>query len=170
MVHAVQRILRSRALGLSVVTLATSGCFRYVPAQLETTPAGEGVRVLVTRQGATELASVAEVDPDVPRVDGTVVGVEEGTLLLQVPVGRRQEGFIASNLNQMVRVPTGEILSFQRRELDGFATGALLAGSAVVITAAIAFIFDPFGDSSLDPEDPPDDLLLRFGLFSIPIG
>ena len=70
---------------LIVLTLCSTGCFRYVPAQLQTTAPGEAVRVLIARGGATELANISDVVEDVPIVDGTVVGVEEQDLLLQVP-------------------------------------------------------------------------------------
>ena len=159
-----------RSLILIVVVLGASGCFRYVPAQIETTPPGEGVRLLVTRQGAAELSSVAEVDPVAPTIDGTVLGVEGSELLLRVAVGERREGFISTDLSQTIRVPTGEIVSFQRREFDKAGTVLLVGGGAAFVTAVAVFILDPRRGAGEDTDPDPDDLGLSFSLFSIPIG
>jgi hypothetical protein len=157
---------------VAVLLLAgmTAGCFTYVPAQLETTPPGENVRVLVTRQGASELASVTTVAGDVPSMDGSVVGTEGTDLLLRVAVGERREGFIASSLNQTVRVPVGEILSFQRREVDKLRTGLLVGVAAGVATAVVVFILDPFGSRDPPSGPDPDELRLDMGVFTIPVG
>ena len=159
-----------KGLALIALALSSQGCFRYVPAQLETTAPGEGVRVLVTRQGAAELADISDVAADAPIVDGTVVGVEGQDLLLRVPVGRRQDGFISTNLNQTIRIPTGEIVSFRRREFDKASTGFVVGAVAGLATAVVAFIVKPRGTENTDPEDPPDDLLLDLRLFSFTIG
>lgn len=158
--------------GLALIALALSspGCFRYVPAQLETTAPGEGVRVHTTRRGAAELADISDLGEDAPVIDGTLVGVEGQDLLLLVPIGRRQDGFITTNLNQMIRIPTDEIVSFRRREFDKVATGFVLGGSAGLLTAIVLFIVKPRGRQNTDPEDPPDDSRVVFRLFSFSVG
>jgi hypothetical protein len=155
---------------LIAVALACAGCYRYVPAQMEATPPGEGVRVLITRAGAAELATVTQIGGDAPVVDGTVLGVEGNELLLSVPVAQRQEGFITSALRQTIRVPTGEVVSFQRREFNSLATALTIGAAAGVVTAIVFVIADPVRGDIPDPPDPPDDLFQRFSLFSIPIG
>ena len=155
---------------LTALVLACGGCYRYVPAQLETTPPGHGVRVLVTRDGANELSRITQIDGDAPRVDGTVVGLEGSQLLLRVPVGARQEGFVTSSLNQTIRVPTSEIVSFERRELNGLATGLTIGAAAGLVTAIIFVIADPVRGSTPDDPPPPDDLRQSLTLFSIPVG
>ena len=93
-----------------------------------------------------------------------------GELLLRVPVGQRQTGFVPSGLSQTIRVPTGEILSFERRELDKAATGLFIGAGVGIAATALIFILDPSGRGEPENTDPPDDLMLRIGLISIPIG
>lgn len=166
----VPRTLSWKGLALTALGLSSAGCFSYVPAELETTPPGQGVRVLVTRQGAAELAQISDVVGSAPILDGTVVGVEGRELLLLVPVAQRQVGFMTTNLNQTIRIPTSEIVSFERREFDKFGTAFVLGGVVGAVTAIVVFIVKPRGAGNSDPEDPPDDLRLNLSLFSFPIG
>jgi hypothetical protein len=126
--------------------------------------------VLVTRDGAAELARIVTVDRDAPLVDGTVMGMDGDQLLLSVAVGQRQEGFVSASLNQTVRVPKGEILSFQRREVDRLKTAFFVGGSVAVVTAVVALIVNPFGTTGPNPNDPPDELFFRFNVFSVRVG
>jgi hypothetical protein len=128
------------------------------------------VRVFVTRQGASELASITTVAGDIPSMDGSVVGTEGTDLLLRVAVGERREGFLSSNLDQTVRVPVGEILSFQRQEFDKLRTGLLVGVAAGVATAVMVYILDPFGTSDSPTDPDPDELRLDMGVLTIPIG
>ncbi len=170
-VDRVQRPPGWKGLALIALAFSSSGCFRYVPAQLETTAPGEGVRVLTTRRGAAELANILDLGETAPIVDGTLVGVEGRDLLLLVPAGRRQDGFMSTNLSQTIRIPTGEIVSFRRRELDKASTGFVLAAGAGLATAVVLFILNPSGGENMTPEDPPDDnRLVDLSLFSFTIG
>ena len=160
-----------RSLLVLMALTAAPACYRYVPAQMEVTPPGEGVRVLVTRDGVADLESIGQAGGGSPLVRGTLQGIEGGDLMLQVSVGQRTEGFISNQLNQTVRVPTSEIVSFERRELDGAATALTLGAGVGFVTAVVAFIVKPFGRrEGTGTEPPPDDLRFGFGLFSIPIG
>lgn len=148
----------------------TTGCYRYVPGQLEATPPGTDVRVLVTQEGAREMRDAGAIsENDEPRVEGAVVGTEGGDLLVRVPIARRQNGFLVDRIDQSLRLPVDEIVSFQRRELDGVRTGLVLTGGAAVLAALIAVIADPLGGDNPDPEPPPDELML-LELLSIPVG
>ena len=169
-VDRVQRPPGWKGLALIALAFSSSGCFRYVPAQLETTAPGEGVRVLTTRRGAAELANILDLGETAPIVDGTLVGVEGQELLLRVPVGRRQDGFMSSSLNQTIRIPTGEIVSFRRRKFDKVSTALVVGGGAGLVAAVVAFIVKPRGTENRDPEEPPDDLRLDLRLFSFTIG
>lgn len=159
--------------GLAVLTLlfTASGCYSYTLTQPEAVAPGDGVRVLVTREGAVQLAEVTEVRWEAPVFDGMVVGLEDDEILLQVPVGQRQVGFLSSTLNQTIRVPTSEIVSFQRRSLNALATGFSIAGAVGFGTALVLYIVSEHRSGEGGPEPPPpDDLLLRFNLFSLPFG
>jgi len=163
------RRYRASKLAIFAIAVTSTGCFRYVPAQLDTTPAGTGVRIMVTRQGADELASVMDVDDNAPVINGTVESVQGNDLLLHVPVGQRQDGFMVTKINQTIRVPTGEIVSFHRKEFNKTGTAFVMAAGLALVTTVVFFIADPLGNSTTPPDDPPE-LQLRLGLFSIPFG
>lgn len=166
-----QKTPRWTRLGLLTAILASSGCYSYALIQPDAVAPGDGVRVLVTRQGAVELAEVTEVAWEQPIFDGTVLGVEDDDLLLQVPVGERQVGFLSSQLHQTVRVPTSEIVSFQRRQLNTTTTALAIGGAAGLATLLVVYIVSEHrsGQGNGEPP-PPDDLLLRFNLLSFPFG
>lgn len=148
----------------ATVVLATAGCYRYTPIEHRAAAPGERVRVVVTREGSRELLQVSDQDRVVPLVEGSVERWDDSDLVLRVSLRRGPERLASRNLQQMIRVPTGEIVSLERRETDGFATGALLAGAVAGSTALVLLIMEAWGRS---PEGPGDDPVLLFG---IPIG
>lgn len=152
------------------VTMATTGCYRYVPAQIEATPPGTGVQLLVTRDGAQEAEVAGALTEGEPRLRGTVVGVEGEQLLLRVPLSRIQQGFIENRIDQAVSIPVGEIVSFQRRELDRLQTGLFLGGTAAAVAAVAVLILDPLkGDPERPGPDPPESII-PLSIFSFTIG
>ncbi len=159
------------ALLFAAATLALSGCYRYVPTQLEAMPPGEDVRLTMTRQGAFELAEVIEVTAVAPVVRGQIVRTEDQTLLLSVRVGSRQEGLHSVDLSSTIRIPMGEILGVERREFDAVRSGALAVGTAGVAAAVILVIMESFGNGGR-PDGPidPEETWLPIRLFSIPLG
>jgi len=135
---------------------------------LETTPVGEEVRLLVTRQGGFELSEVTTIDASVPLVRGRLVGREGAELLLNVPVAQRRDGFHTVQLNQTIRVPVNEILAIERRQFDGLNTGLLAGGAVALGVGVLTMIMEAFGNTGLDTSpDPPE---FRSSFFSIPIG
>lgn len=157
--------------GTLAVLATSSGCYSYTQTRPDAVSPGDGVRVLVTREGAVELAEVTEVRWESPTFDGTVVGLEDSDLLLSVPVGERQVGFLSSDLNQTIRVPTAEIVSFQRRSLDPIATGFSIAGAVGLGTALVLYIVSEHrSGNGGTPPPPPDDLMMGFNIFSFSLG
>ncbi|MDZ7778915.1 MAG: hypothetical protein U5R14_03120 [Gemmatimonadota bacterium] len=158
------------ALTATALLFSLSGCFSYVPATLESTPAGEDVRVLVTRQGASELLEVTDIEGEVPALRGTLMGREANDVLLRVGVGQRREGFHTVSLDQTIRVPSGEILQVERRELDtgktALLTGGAIAGSAFIIIS----IMDAFGGDAGRKPDQPQEIRIPTPFISIPVG
>lgn len=146
----------------------TAGCYRYVPAEIGSTPPGTGVQILVTRSGAQQAEEAGALDGGEPRVRGTVVGVQGDDLLIRVPVAQRQEGFIVNRIEQSLSFPIGEIVSFQRRELNGLATGLVIGGAVAVVGAMVAVIADPLKGSKPEPPDP-DEIILSFPI-PLPFG
>lgn len=165
--HEMNEMLK-RGLLLGAVLVA-SGCFKYVPTQLEAMPQGENVRLFVTRQGALELAEVREVDGSIPSLTGRLVSQEDREVLIQVPVAERREGFHSVDLTQTIRVPAGEIISVERRQFDPLGTGLLAGGTAALGAMVVYLIIDAYGGPPRPGEIPPDELR-HIDLFSIPIG
>lgn len=151
-----------RGLGLLAMLVMASGCYRYVPADLNVTPAGTDVRVLVTGDGLDELSQVTEVDASMPRVSGTVVGLEGRELILNVPIARRQEGFVSGMIEQRIRLASDDIVSFERRELNGTTTVIATVGTAVVIGGLFALLSQSLLGDNGDPGEPPDEFTFGF--------
>ena len=136
-----------------------------MPEDLTVVPPGEHLRLLVTRAGSQEVARIMDSNELRPTVRGQFMGREDRSLLIQVPVSRDPEG-IRQNINQVVRIPEGEVLTVDRREFDRGKSALLVGGAVGVGVFLLTQIFDVFNDSS-DPGDDPD---LYIGLFGIPIG
>ena len=165
-------LLKHRALsrvGLATsLVLGLSGCFKYIPTQLEAAPPGEEVRLLMTRQAGVELSEVTGIDLSRPVIRGEILGREGTELLLNVPVGRRREGFHTVQLKQTIRVPFEEVVRIDRREFSRLNTGLLAVGSVGASILLVQVIIKTFGEVEVDdPIDPPE---FKFNFFSIPIG
>ena len=153
------------------LAMVTTGCYRYVPAQIEATPPGTGVQLFVTESGTREAEIAGALREGEPRLRGTVVGVEGDRLLLRMSVARLQDGFTASSIDQAVSVPVGEIVAFQRRELDRLKTGLLIGGGAAAVAGIAVLILDPLGGSPDRPGPDPDEaVIVSLPGFSFPIG
>lgn len=150
---------------LAGTVLPLSACFSYIPADLDTVPPGENVRVYVTPQGMTDVAELALENGPVLR--GMVVRKENESLFLRIPVATRQEGFHMSPIGQDVRIPTREIIQLEQRRLDRAGTGLLVLGTAGAAAAVIFLIMDAFDDGSRPEEPGPDES--RVPLFSLPL-
>ena len=151
--------------------LTLSGCYQYRPIPIDLAPQGENVEVVVTRTGAFELGEVTNLSGEVPVIRGEYMGEEDDALLLQVPVGSRQDGIHRVDLQQIIRVPTGEVLAMSQREFDAGSTALVVGVGAAGVAALLYGIIEAFGSGSgSDGTDPPDDSWMPLKLFSIPIG
>lgn len=134
-------------------------------------PAGEEVRVFVTRAGASELAEVAPEAGGGGAITGVVQGTEQDDLLMSVAVGQRQDGLRVIDMLQTIRVPRGEILSMELREVNKVGTGLMLAGAVGLGVAIVLGIVEAFGTGDPDNPDPPiEDFTGVIGSFSFPWG
>jgi hypothetical protein len=152
------------------VLLVLSGCYRYSPTDPSLTPAGEEVRVLVTRAGATELAEVAPEAGGGGVITGVVQGSEDDHLLMSVAVAQRQEGMRVINMMQTIRVPRGEILGMELRQVNTIGTGLLLAGGVALGVGVVLGIMEAFGTGQGEGDPPPVDFSGTIGSFSFPWG
>jgi len=157
-----------RVLALAVGLPLATGCYSYTQIPIDPAPVGQDVRLLVTPDGARELLDVMGSEMVTPVVLGNVTGVEGQNLLVRVPVNAgRGVGTNVIEIEQMVRVPIGEVLSVERQDLSLFKTGALAALAAGAATLIVLRIVD-VGPGDPETPNPLPDLLLT--LFRIPIG
>lgn len=145
------------ALAVAVVPF-TGACYKYLPAQVEPAPpVGEQVRLVVTRDGAVELSQVTDLaNAVVPRIEGRLESTEATSFMIRV----RQRNDAAppgfgTNIGQLVRVPTSQIIGIERRELDVPMTVMTFGGIAAGGTLLLLKIIDAVGsDNSQDVVDP----------------
>jgi len=157
-----------------LVLSTTTGCFNYVPTEIGAVPPGESVRLFLTRAGVDAINEAGNEDAlntlFEPVLSGEFVRRTDADLYVRIPTVRRQVGFHSSQLGQDIRVPTGEIVQIERQELSRAKTGALVGGTAAVITGLIVFILNDARqpDSPNPPFDPVEDrrpgvILFRLG-------
>lgn len=147
---------------LMALLLATTGCYTYARVDPASVPTGERLRLAVTPDGARDLTQIGVDESPVPVVEGTLSRRDQRTLVLRVPVVARQPGRAA--VEQLIRIPETEILSAERRELDGFATGALVVGAVGLGVGVVLVIMEAWGRGA---DGPGDDIDV---LFSVPVG
>ncbi len=134
-------------------TLFLTGCYSFHATELDHPPLGEQVRMTVTRAGAAEYTEVTGRDEAIPRMEGELVAHDGGHMTLRIPVGSPLLPGSA-NVGSLIRVPEGEILELERRELDRTRTALLVAGSTLAATALVLAIMDGFaGGPGIDPGD-----------------
>jgi hypothetical protein len=165
-IRPVPRAVALRLGLLSALVLALPGCFRYVPAQLETTPPGTAARVVVTRAGSEQLREVLPDGRDGDAVRGTFVERDGNTAILSVPVAQRQDGMAQRSIQQRIQVPIGEIVSFERREVNVAGTAILAGGVAGFATVILLAITEARKGDNPDNGIPPDESIISIPLFS----
>jgi hypothetical protein len=150
-----------------VVTTAIASCYTYIPAELTSIPQGQEVRVYLTRAAVAALpADVAPTDLNALYVRGRLEAREADSLTVGVPVGTRDPAFMTSDIRQLVKVRTAEVVDVRQREFSLPRT-ALLVGSGVALGATvITLIFQ--AENSDDIPDPNPDTS-RVPIFSFPM-
>lgn len=169
---ASRRRLRLRTLVvLAAGAASTAGCYKYVPLPVDSPPpAGESVRVSVTRETALDFSDAIDIVGEaVPRLEGTLEGVENGNFLVRVPVpsGGAEVG-LNSGISQLIRVPRTQVLGLERKELDKVASGLVVAGATTGATLLLLQIIStsgtPDGGGGIDP---PLSIQIPLGRFTI---
>ncbi|MSR36000.1 MAG: hypothetical protein EXR95_05055 [Gemmatimonadetes bacterium] len=149
--------MRRAATAILVLTLTSSGCYRYVPQQPGTVPIGTEVRVHLTAAGMTRLGEAY----------GTASGTLDGRLdswseevVVTVSVAPAP-GMIDRGLRNRIVISQSEVISVDLRQRDPTRTGVLSVGLGVlVIGTAVAMFSGAFGGSTADDPDPPPDILI----------
>lgn len=144
-----------------------TGCYTYVRADLEALSPGDEVRFLVTTRGASEYMSATGSREAPPRISGTLDRQEPRTAFLRVPQPPLSPG--APNavwLDQMVGIPTGEILEAELKVLSKPRTALMIGGATLAGTLAVTQIIKTIGGPSGGEDPDPIDVTI----LAIPIG
>ena len=154
-------------LGASV---CATGCYTYAPAQFTTIPIGEGVRVYLSQAGVERLRQIGgEAFPELadrPVISGRLVRRDATEFSLQVPVGRRQEGFHMAELDQQVTLPVADLVQVEHRRVSTARTGLTVVGSSVLLATIVVTIMTGARNPADNGGGEGDNILLP--LFSFP--
>ena len=148
------------------VSLLLSGCFRYVPVQLDAAPPGNEVRVELTRVGFAELPELPNnTGPD---LNGTLLRVDSDRLFLRVPVHVRLDGLVTQTVQQELAIPAREVVQLERRELSRMRTGLSIGGG--LATLGVIFLSFKASDENpeIQPKTPEEEAGVGFGAPRLP--
>jgi hypothetical protein len=144
-----------------------SGCYTYVRTDMDTLSPGDNVRFLVTTRGAAEYVEATGAREAPPRISGTLDRQEPLTAFLRVPQPPVNLGSPnARFLDQMVGIPSGEILEAELRVLSRPRTALMVGGAATVGTLLVIQIMNTLGDGS----DGDGGDLIDLTILAVPIG
>src|SRR5688572_25283186 len=145
---------RSRMAALALGAALSSGCYGYIPVELEAVPPGEQVLVHLTRQGLADIPELPNLTSNA--LTGRVISRDATQLVLRVPtVTQRRASGALETLGQDIPVPVGEIIDVSRRELSRIRTGLLVAASIGAVVSAIISFGDVFNEAG--PIVPPEE-------------
>lgn len=157
-------MIRIRNLAAVLLPLLVGACHHYAPGSLAELSAGDRVRALLTRE---QLREFEEFLPAGERsVEGTVVEVDSGGMLLEVPVVTVAEGIRVDSYHQRLRIPAPGLADVEVRSLARGRTYALVGIAGVVVGAVV---WDQVGRArrgGTNPPDPPSEdgaVVIRFG-------
>lgn len=149
--------------------LALAGCYTYVPATMESVPEGAEVRALISTEAQNRLFEA--LGQDLREIQGTLVSRGTDVLLFEVRVPEERDAFTGRALYQRVDLAPRDVLRVDRKQTDGFKTGALVAAAAAVVVGGVVLAF---GDQEpgRPPSNgtPPAERRVRFNLLRLPIG
>ncbi len=144
-----------------VATFLLGGCFTYVPRELESVPLGEDVRVTLTQEGASSLRSwsQATLHRDLGSVvHGALLRLEGEHLVIRVSEADWQGGFHRTEFGQDIRIPMGDVLVLEERELERVRTGLVVAAAAGGVFGVMHMILSDARPPRDGPPPPEPDV------------
>jgi hypothetical protein len=140
-----------------------SGCYGYIPVDIEAVPPGAQVLVRVTRQGMVGVPELLDQTGNALR--GRVMSQTASLLVLRVPIAVQRRGPASESIGQDINLAAGEIIDVELRTLSRVRTAVTVAAGVVAAASAIY----SFGKVSNEPEPPegPEEGM-RIPLLSFP--
>lgn len=126
-------LARFRPYGPLLLVLFAASCFEYRGGPGEHVPAGRDVRVTLTPEARTTLAS--RVGAQVRSITGIVHSADTSAVLLAISRTTLVDGTEASWNGDTVTIPTRDIEDFEQRKISSSKTVVLVALIAGVATA-----------------------------------
>jgi hypothetical protein len=159
----------NRALRASAAIVAAtflSGCYSWIPVELEAAPAATELRVFMSRR------ALVDVPEGIPvfgtYVTGRLARQTADSILIQVPVSRTVDAPGALDLRQNVFLPKSEIVDLQYRRLNRGKTVAALVGGGALATAILTVVVSSGGSAEERPGDVPDQIRIPILAFPAP--
>ena len=146
---------------------ASLGCYKYVPATLDTTPVGSKVQAMLSTEGQMFLEERVGISGRT--VTGELLEVSGDSVLLAVRSARASAGI--GSLYQHIDFSRSQILRIDQRRLDAALTGGLIAvaagGLALILSQVIG---DPNPGQVEQPNDGTIERIFDGWILRIPIG
>ncbi len=128
---------------------ASLGCYKYVPATLDTTPVGSKVQALLSTEGQMLLEERVRINGRT--VTGELLEVSGDSVLLAVRSARASAGI--GSLYQRVDFPRSQILRIDQRRLDAARTTGLVAVAAGGLALILSQVFGDSNPGQIEPGD-----------------
>ncbi len=155
----VRQMLACSALAVSL------GCYKYVPATLDTTPVGSKVQALLSTEGQVLLEERVGIYGRT--VAGELVEVAGDSVLLAVPSVRASAGI--GSLYQRVYFSRSQILRIDQRQLDAARTGGLIAAAAGGLALILSQAFGESNPGQIEPPNGGTDRISNGWILRIPV-
>jgi hypothetical protein len=153
-----------RATASLVAAAFLSGCYSWIPVELDAAPAGPELRVFMSRRA---LADVPEGIPmSATYLTGRLSRQTQDSILIQVAVSRLVDAPGAMDLRQNVFLPKNEIVDVQYRLLNRAKTIMALVGSASLATGLLTVVISSGGNA--DDQTPDFGDRIRIPLVAFP--
>ncbi|MGD2068584.1 MAG: hypothetical protein PVI57_07850 [Gemmatimonadota bacterium] len=141
-----------------LLAVGTVGCYNHRVVPLDEVRAGSEVRVRVSTDEAERLEREAQVPDRVFRAE--VLEAEPDALLLQLPVpGSGLNG--SEPIYNRVRIPSGEMLEVEVRELSKPKTFGLIGVGVAAVAYATLRAFESTDDPDTEGKEPGEPTRAR---------
>ena len=155
-------IMFCKRLVLLGLAITSSGCYRYVPADLDGIAFGSEVQARLSREGLERLRSRAGIEsPGFGEggIDGRLLERAGEHVLLSVPWATVGDVYSSAVLNQRIDLTRADIVEIRHKQLDRRKTGALVGAFALATGAILVHVLtgETGGKTTLPPTGGPPE-------------